>query len=94
MDVHPQRRQLQLLNHTACTLSESESQRASALPRAHLERDNAGALSAGVQVRWRSLIMPADVIRFRDLGGFSPIVKLTRGSDGVWRDVRDIRLDQ
>lgn len=40
------------------------------------------------------LIKPADAARFQDLGSFSPIVNLTRGADGVWRGVRDIRLDQ
>jgi protocatechuate 3,4-dioxygenase beta subunit len=40
------------------------------------------------------LIKPADAAHFRDLDSFSPIVKLTRGSDGVWRGVRDIRLDR
>lgn len=39
-------------------------------------------------------IRPADAARFRGLGRFSPIVTLTRGSDGVWRGVRDIRLEK
>jgi len=40
------------------------------------------------------LIKAADVARFRDAGSFSPIVTLKRGEDGVWRGVRDIKLDQ
>ncbi len=40
------------------------------------------------------LIPPAAAARFRGLGAFSPIVTLTRGPDGVWRGVRDIRLEQ
>ncbi len=40
------------------------------------------------------LIKPEDRARFSNLGTFSPIITLTRGPDGVWRGVRDIRLDQ
>jgi protocatechuate 3,4-dioxygenase, beta subunit len=40
------------------------------------------------------LIKAADAARCGDLGSFSPIVKLTRGADGVWHGIRDIRLDQ
>ena len=40
------------------------------------------------------LIPRTDAARFKDLASFSPIVKLTRGSDGVWRGGRDIRLDK
>ena len=40
------------------------------------------------------LIKPADVERDKALGTFSPIVTLTKGKDGVWRGVRDIRLDR
>ncbi len=40
------------------------------------------------------LIKPADAERFAGLGSFSPIVKLERGSDGVWRGRRDIRLER
>ena len=41
-----------------------------------------------------ALIKYADIERSRSMGTFSPIVTLTRGADGVWRGVRDIRLDQ
>lgn len=40
------------------------------------------------------LIKAQDVVRHRGLGTFSPIVELTRGKDGVWRGVRDIRLEE
>ncbi len=39
-------------------------------------------------------IKSADAERFRGLGRFSPIVRLTRGSDSVWHGVRDIRLEK
>lgn len=41
-----------------------------------------------------TLIKPEDRAHFADLGTFSPIVTLTRGADGVWHGVRNIRLDQ
>lgn len=41
-----------------------------------------------------ALIKPEDRARFANMGTFSPIVTLTRGSDGVWHGVRNIRLDQ
>ena len=31
--------------------------------------------------------------RFNGLGSFSPVLKLTRGSDGVLRGVRDIKVE-
>lgn len=40
------------------------------------------------------LIPPADRARFASLGTFSPIITLTRGSDGIWRGVRNIRLEK
>lgn len=32
--------------------------------------------------------------RFASLGSFSPVLTLTRGSDGVWRGVRDIKVER
>jgi protocatechuate 3,4-dioxygenase, beta subunit len=40
------------------------------------------------------LIKPEDRARFANLGTFSPVVTLTRGPDGVWRGVRNIRLEK
>jgi protocatechuate 3,4-dioxygenase beta subunit len=40
------------------------------------------------------LIKQADAARFQGLGTFSPIVTLTRGTDGVLHGRRDIRLDK
>ena len=32
--------------------------------------------------------------KFRGQGSFSPVLSLTRGSDGVWRGVRDIKVER
>lgn len=32
--------------------------------------------------------------RFASLGSFSPVLTLTRGGDGVWRGVRDIKVER
>ncbi len=37
---------------------------------------------------------PSDSRRFADAGRFSPLLKLTRGADGIWRGERDIRLGE